>query len=87
MIGGTVNHISYGSFFLWLLGGGDSAHHFETPVGVSFEILTSFEMIPQMRHGRRPRMKKIECLAEKIMGREIDRFSKIEGFVLCKFCF
>ena len=85
-------------FFPWLLqGGADSAHHFETPVRAGFEILTSFEIISLMIHQRRPRIQKMKCLAQKLTKwrrieklwrkREIERFSKIERFALCKSCY
>ena len=62
-----------------------------------FEILTSFEIISLMTHQRRPRIQKMKCLAQKLtkwrriknlwQKREIERFSKIERFALCKSCY
>ena len=61
-----------------------------TPVRASFAILLSFETIQLMTHGRRPRIQKMKCLAQKLtewhrieklwQKREIERFSKIERF-------
>ena len=49
------------------------------------------------RHGRRPRIQKIKCLAQKMtkwqmieklwQKYEIDKFLKIERFELCKICY
>ena len=49
-----------------------------------------------MTHGRRPRIQKMKCLAQKLtewrrieklwQKREIERFSKIGRFALCKSC-
>ena len=78
-------------------GGADSAHHFETLVRAGFEILTGFETIYLMTHQRRPRIQKMKCLAQKLTKwrrieklwrkRDIERFSKIERFALCKSCY
>ena len=75
----------------------DSAHHFKTPVPASFEILSSFETLPLMTHERRARIQKMKCLAQKLtkwqrieklwQKREVERFSKIERFALCKSCY
>ena len=95
----VLNPISSRVFFPWMLrGGADSAHHFETPVWASFAILPSFETIPLMTHGRRPRIQKMKCLAQKLTKwrrieklwrkREIDRFRILKDlvrFALCKF--
>ena len=50
-----------------------------------------------MRHGRRSRIQKMKCLAQKLtkwqrieklwQKREVERFSKIERFALCKSCY
>ena len=86
-----LNPISHGVFFPWLpQGGADSAHHFGKPGRASFKILTSFEKTPLILHGRRPRIQKMKCLAQKLtqwrrieklwQKREIERFSKIDRF-------
>ena len=93
------NPISHGVFFPWLpRGGADSAHHFGKPGRASFKILTSFEKTPLILHGRRPRIQKMKCLAQKLTKwrrieklwrkREIDRFRILKDlvrFALCKF--
>ena len=92
-----LNPIRSGFFSRGCSGGGDSAHHFETPVRASFSILPSFETIPLMTHERRPRIQKMKCLAQKLtkwrrieklwQKRENEIFSKIERFALCKSCY
>ena len=78
-----------GYFPLAATGGGtDSAHHFGKPGRASFKILTSFEKTPLILHGRRPRIQKMKCLAQKLTKwrrieklwrkREIDRFRKFK---------
>ena len=73
------------------LEGADSAHHFETPVRASFAILPSFETIPLMTHGRRPRIQKMKCLAQKLTKwwriEKLWQKCKIERFTLCKSCY
>ena len=95
----TLNPISHGVFFPWLpRGRADSAHHFGKPGRASFKILTSFEKTPLILHGRRPRIQKMKCLAQKLTKwrrieklwrkREIDRFRILKDlvrFALCKF--
>ena len=79
-------------------GGADSAHHFGKPGRASFKILTSFEKTPLILHGRRPRIQKMKCLAQKLTKwrrieklwwkRRIDRFRELKDlvrFALCKF--
>ena len=79
-------------------GWADSAHHFGKPGRASFKILTSFEKTPLILHGRRPRIQKMKCLAQKLTKwrrieklwrkREIDRFRILKDlvrFALCKF--
>ena len=78
-------------------GGADSAHHFGKPGRASLKILTSFEKTPLILHGRRPRIQKMKCLAQKLtkwqmieklwQKYEIDKFLKIERFELCKICY
>ena len=93
-----LNPIRSGVLFPWLLqGGGDSAHHFETLVQASFLLLPSFEIILLSGHGRRLRIQKMKCLAQKLTKwrrieklwrkREIERFLKIERFALLKSCY
>ena len=97
----TLNPISYGVFFPWLPWGGgraDSAHHFGKPERASFKIVTTFEKTPLILHGRRPRIQKMKCLAQKLTKwrrieklwrkREIDRYRELKElvrFALCKF--
>ena len=56
-----------GYFFPGCYGrGADSEHHFGKPVRACFAILTSFEMTPLIWHGRRPRILKMKCIAQKL---------------------
>ena len=68
------------------------------PGRASFKILTSFEKTPLILHGRRPRIQKMKCLAQKLTKwrrieklwrkREIDIFRILKDlvrFALCKF--
>ena len=67
-------------------GGADCAHHFGKPGRASFKIFTSFEKTSLILHGRRPRIQKMKCLAQKLTKwrrieklwrkRKIDRFRK-----------
>ena len=60
-------------------------------------MFTSFEITPLIGHGRRPRIQKMKCLAQKLtkwrrieklwQKRENEIFSKIERFALCKSCY
>ena len=60
-------------------------------------VVNTFEIIPLMTHERRPRIQKMKCLAQKLtkwqrieklwQKREVERFSKIERFALCKSCY
>ena len=57
----------------------------------------SFETMPLMTHGRKPRIQKMKCLAKKLTEwrrieklwqiRKIEKFTKIERFALCKSCY
>ena len=92
MHGPKIEHQS-----LFFQGGADSAHHFETPVWASFSILPSFETISLMPREIRPRIQKMKYLAQKLtkwrrieklwQKHEVERFSKIERFALCKSCY
>ena len=95
----SFNPISHEIFSPGCHGGGaDSAHHFGKPGRASFKMLTSFEKTPLILHGRRPRIQKMKCLAQKLTKwrrieklwrkREIDRFRELKElvrFALCKF--